>query len=81
MKIKMNWLTATLQLYDVNGARRASTDDWKETQQNAIAATGLAPPNDFESAIVGTLSPGNYTAIVREFNNTSGNALIEAELD
>ena len=77
MKIKMNWLTATLQLYDVNGARRASNDDWKDTQQNATAATGLAPPNDFESAIVGTLSPGNYTAIVRGFNNTSGNALVE----
>ena len=73
----MHWLTATLQLYDVNGARRASNDDWKETQQNAIAATGLAPPNDLESAILGTLPPGNYTAIVRGFNNTSGNALIE----
>jgi hypothetical protein len=42
-----------------------------------IVATGKAPPNDLESAILGTLPPGNYTAIVRGFNNTSGNALIE----
>jgi hypothetical protein len=49
----------------------------KTPSKNAIAATGLAPPNDFESAIVGTLSPGSYTAIVRGFNNTAGNALIE----
>jgi hypothetical protein len=55
----------------------ASNDDWKDTQQSIIAATGLAPPNDLESAIVETLLPGNYTAIVRGFNNTSGNALIE----
>jgi hypothetical protein len=67
----------TLVIRDVNGTLLASNDDWKDPQQNAIAATGLAPPNDFESAIVGTLSPGNYTAIVRGFNNTSGNALVE----
>lgn len=67
----------TLEIRDVNGVLLASNDDWKETQQSAIVATGLAPPNDFESAIVGTLLPGNYTAIVRGFNNTSGNALVE----
>jgi hypothetical protein len=67
----------TLELRDVNGTLLASNDDWKDNQQNAIMATGLAPPNDLESAIVGTLLPGNYTAIVRGFNNTSGNALVE----
>jgi len=67
----------TLELRDVNGTLLASNDDWKDTQQSAITATGLAPPNILESAIVGTLSPGNYTAIVRGFNNTSGNALVE----
>ena len=67
----------TLELRDGNGALLASNDDWKGTQQNAIAATGLAPPNDLESAIVGTLMPGNYTAIVRGYNNATGNALVE----
>jgi hypothetical protein len=67
----------TLELRDVNGTLLASNDDWKDAQQSDIVATGKAPPNDLESAILGTLTPGNYTAIVRGFNNTSGNALIE----
>src|SRR4029077_6756117 len=67
----------TLEIRDVNGTLLASNDDWKDAQQNDIVATGKAPPNDLESAIVGTLLPGNYTAIVRGFNNTTGNALVE----
>ena len=66
-----------LELHDGNGTLVASNDDWKDSQQSSIAATGLAPPNDLESAIVGTMTPGNYTAIVRGFNNGTGNALIE----
>jgi len=49
----------TLEIHDVNGALLASNDDWKDSQQDAIAATGLAPPNDLESAILATLMPGN----------------------
>jgi hypothetical protein len=67
----------TLEIRNVNGTLLASNDDWKDAQQSDIVATGKAPPNDLESAILGTLPPGNYTAIVRGFNNTSGNALIE----
>jgi hypothetical protein len=67
----------TLEIHDVNGTLLISNDDWKDAQQNAISATGKAPPNDLESAIVATFAPGNYTAIVRGFNNTSGNALVE----
>jgi hypothetical protein len=37
----------------------------------------LAPTNDLESAIVATLAPGNYTAIVRGKNDTIGVALVE----
>jgi hypothetical protein len=37
----------------------------------------LAPDNDSDSAIVVTLPPGDYTAIVRGQNNTSGVALVE----
>jgi hypothetical protein len=66
-----------LELHDGNGTLLASNDDWKDTQQSSIAASGLAPPHDFESAIIGTLPPGNYTAIVRGFSNTTGNALVE----
>jgi len=52
-------------------------DNWKDSQQAAIQATGIPPTNDFESAIDATLPPGAYTAIVRGKNNTVGIALIE----
>ena len=67
----------TLELHDANGVLIGSNDNWKSTQQTQIAATGKAPPNDFESAIMRTLAPGNYTAIVRGVNNTTGVSLVE----
>jgi hypothetical protein len=45
--------------------------------QAEIEATGLPPSNDAESAVVQTLTPGNYTAIVGGKNNTIGVALVE----
>ena len=73
----------TLELHDSAGATIATNDNWQaSTQVNEIRASGLAPTNPFESAIVATLQPGNYTAIVRGVNNTTGTALVEAyELD
>src|SRR5207245_8451040 len=55
----------TLDLHDGNGAIIASNDNWKDTQQLEIEATGLAPSDDRESAILAILVQGNYTAIVR----------------
>ncbi len=52
-------------------------NNWRDTQQAAIEATGIPPTNDFESAIDATLAPGAYTAIVRGNGNTSGVALVE----
>jgi len=68
----------TLELHDGNGAIIASNDNWKDTQQSAIQATGLAPSDDRESAILTILTKGSYTAILRGKNNTTGIALIEA---
>jgi hypothetical protein len=68
----------TLELHDGNGAIIASNDNWKDTQQSAIQATGLAPSDDRESAILTILTKGGYTAILRGKNNTTGIALIEA---
>jgi len=68
----------TLEFHDGNGAIIASNDNWRDTQEAEIIATGLPPANDAESAIVATLAPGNYTAIVRGKNNTTGVALVEA---
>ncbi len=67
----------TLELHDVHGTLLASNDNWKSTQQTLITALGKALPNDLESAIVRTLAPGSYTAIVHGVNNTTGVALVE----
>jgi predicted outer membrane repeat protein len=66
-----------LALFDVNGNRFAFNDDWRSDQQADIIATGLQPANDAESAIVITLLPGNYTAIVSGVGSTTGLALVE----
>jgi hypothetical protein len=76
----------TLELHNSNGTLIASNDDWQHTmiggiitsdQVQEIQFTGLAPGDPNESAIVANLPPGNYTAIVRGVNNTTGVALAE----
>ena len=67
-----------IELHNSSGAIIASNDNWQSgTQASAITATGLAPTNSLESAILTTLSPGNYTAIVSGINNTTGIGLVE----
>lgn len=68
----------TLELHDSTGALIFSNDNWRETQEAAIEATGLQPSDDREAAIVATLEPGAYTAILQGKNNTTGTALVEA---
>jgi hypothetical protein len=76
----------TLELHDETGALIASNDNWVHTiiggiittdQVAAIRASGHAPNDPRESAIIANLPPGNYTAIVRGVNNTTGVALVE----
>ncbi|MFL6585043.1 MAG: PQQ-dependent sugar dehydrogenase [Chthoniobacterales bacterium] len=67
-----------LELHDVNGAVIVANDNWKSDQQAEIEATGIPPADDRESAILRPLVPGNYTAVVRGVNNTTGVALVEA---
>jgi hypothetical protein len=66
-----------LQLYDHTGALIAANDNWQDTQRSQIIDAGLSPTNDFESAIVATLAPGAYTAIVQGKAMTTGTALVE----
>jgi hypothetical protein len=66
----------TLELRDSFGVLKATNDNWKETQQAEIEATGLAPSNEAESAIFDDLTPGNYTALVRG-KNQSGIGIVE----
>jgi hypothetical protein len=68
----------TLELHDHTGGLIASNDNWRDTQESAIEMTGIPPNDDRESAIVATLDPGEYTAIVRGKNATTGTALVEA---
>ncbi len=74
----------TLVLYDSTGAVLASNDNWMDTQETDIRDTGLQPNDPLESAIVMTLTPGIYTAIVQGNEPvpgdpvpTSGTALVE----
>ena len=67
----------TLELHNAQGAVIAFNNDWQDTDQAAIAATGIPPTDNKESAILATLAPGNYTAIVRGLNDTSGVGLVE----
>jgi len=64
----------------------ASNDNWETTiiggiitasQVSAIQNSGHAPTQSSESAIIATLPAGNYTAIMRGVNNTTGVALVE----
>ena len=54
-----------------------SNDNWKNNQQDEIAATGLAPADDLEAALVITLAPGAYTVIKRGKLETTGIGLLE----
>jgi hypothetical protein len=67
-----------LQLYDSAGNLLAGNDDWSNSVQTSeIVATTVPPTNALESAVVATLGPGNYTAVVRGANNTTGVGLVE----
>jgi hypothetical protein len=76
----------TLELYDGTGALIASNNNWSTTiiggvitgsQVHDIQASGYAPANPFDSAIIADLPTGNYTAIVRGVDNMTGVALVE----
>lgn len=67
----------TLELHDGNGALVLGNDNWRQTQQVEIMATGLQPSNDAESALVQTLQPGAYTAQLRGVNNGTGVGVID----
>jgi len=67
-----------LELRDSNGALLDSNDDWGSSPNQAeIQASGLAPTNAKESAVVRILSAAPYTAIVRGVNNTTGVGSVE----
>ena len=68
----------TLQLFDGNGNGIESNDDWRnDPDQAEIAAAGVAPQNDLESALLASIPPGDYTAVVAGKNSGTGVGLVE----
>ena len=76
-----------LEIHDSSGATVAMNNDWKTTQIGGlitadqfaeINATGVAPGNDVESALIVALEPGSYTAVVRGAGSTTGTGLVDA---
>jgi hypothetical protein len=68
-----------LELRDGNGALLMSDNNWQDNSVQAaeLTASGLAPANQMESALVATLPPGLYTALLSGTNNGTGIGLVE----
>jgi hypothetical protein len=66
-----------LELHDANG-NSFNNDNWRESQESEIIASTIPPSNDREPAILATLVPGSYTAIVSGKDDTTGIGLVEA---
>jgi hypothetical protein len=71
-----------IELHNAGGGTIASSDDWiDDSNASTIASYHLDPSNSQESALLATLNPGNYTVVVRSFDNGDGNltgtALVE----
>jgi hypothetical protein len=66
-----------LELHGGDGKVISTNDNWRSIQEDDIVATGIPPSDDREAAILATLDPGSYTAIVRGQNDATGVALIE----
>jgi hypothetical protein len=71
-------LDPILALYDARGDLVYANDDWQDSQETEIKATGIPPVEKFESAMVLSLSPGAYTAVLGGLGNTTGIGLVEA---
>ena len=66
-----------MELHGPSGFTTITNDNWRDTQEAEIIATGRAPSNDLESAIVADLAPGTYTAILAGNADTTGVGLLE----
>lgn len=67
----------TLRLVNSQGTTLAVNDNWQETQAGDIKAAGFAPANPLESAILISLPPGSYTALLVDQQGFPGVGLLE----
>ncbi len=69
----------TMELFNGNGDLLGRNDNWRDAPNaGEIEATGIAPSNDAESAILMPLSAGQYTAVVSGVDRGTGNGVVEA---
>ena len=68
-----------LELRGPNGSLILANDNWRDNPDQAllIQASGIPPQNDLESAIVATLPPAGYTAIVTGKSGGTGLGVVE----
>jgi hypothetical protein len=66
-----------LELHGPGSFATIINENWRDTQEEEIKASGIPPTNDLEAAIDITLAPGNYTAIIRGSGDSTGIGLIE----
>ncbi|MFL6590643.1 MAG: matrixin family metalloprotease [Chthoniobacterales bacterium] len=68
----------TLELHNGNGTILQTNNDWQQgTDASTISSKGFAPSDSRESALLATLNPGNYTAIVQNASGATGVGLVE----
>jgi len=68
----------TVTLFDEASSPLQTNDNWRQSPDaTAIMNTGIPPKNDAESAIIATLAPGHYTAVLSGANASAGNGVIE----
>ena len=66
-----------LELHDKDGSLIYQNDNWRAEQAQQIIDTTIPPSDESESAIIATLAPGAYTAIVHDAGTAQGVALVE----
>ncbi len=67
----------TLAIFDGNSTMIGTNNNWQDTQGAEITATPFAPTDVREAAIIMTLAPGAYTAILSGAGGSTGIGLVE----
>jgi hypothetical protein len=67
----------TLELFNANGDTLEFNNNWRDTQEALISQTGIPPENDAEAAVYTLLPAGNYTAVLRGANDSTGIGVVE----
>lgn len=77
LPVNANLSDPTLELHDSSGALISSNDNWRDSQQDELKATTIPPTSDYDSAIVKSLAPGAYTAVLAGKGATTGVGVVE----